>query len=120
MNPYQKQIKKFCHERNWGQFFDPKDLLLGIVEEVGELRNFIKWARDPKIIKKVLLENIDEVKDNIGDIFWFLALLANSCDIDIDEAIQEVIRRNEKRFPVKKTKNRHTNIYLGGHNGQYR
>jgi len=39
MNPYQKQIKKFCEERNWGQFHNPKDLLLGIVEEIGELRN---------------------------------------------------------------------------------
>ena len=27
MNKFQLQIKKFCEERDWNQFFDPKDLL---------------------------------------------------------------------------------------------
>ena len=119
MNPYQEKIKKFCKERNWGQFHNPKDILLSIVEEVAELRNIIKWEQNPEIIKKALLDNKEEVKDNIGDIFWFLSLLANSCDIDIDKAIKGVIEDNKKRFPVKETKNRHTNIYLGGHDGKY-
>jgi len=39
MNPYQEEIKKFCEERGWSQFHNPKDILLGIVEGVGELRN---------------------------------------------------------------------------------
>ncbi len=119
MNPYQEKIKKFCEERKWGQFHNPKDILLGIVEEVGELRNIIKWEQRPEILRKSLLDNKEEVKDDIGDIFWFLSLLANSCDIDIDKAIEGVIEDNEKRFPVKKTKNRHTNISLGGHDGKY-
>lgn len=120
MNSYQEQIKKFCEKRNWGQFFDPKDLLLGIVEEVGELRNVIKWQKDPEIIKKLISENKEEMKDGIGDIFWFLSLLANICDIDIDEAIDFTIKDNEKRFPVKKTKDKDTNIYLGGYDGKYK
>ena len=43
MNIFQKKIKQFAEERNWGQFHNPKDLLLGIVEEIGELRNIVKW-----------------------------------------------------------------------------
>lgn len=35
MNQYQKQIAKFAEDRNWSQYHNPKDLLLGIVEEVG-------------------------------------------------------------------------------------
>jgi len=119
MNQYQEKIKKFSEERNWNQFHNPKDLLLGIVEEVGEFRNIVKWEQDPKVIRKIMLENIEEVKDNIGDIFWFLSLLAGSCGIDIDEAAKEVIGQNEKRFPIEKTKNKHTNTKLGGHDGKY-
>jgi len=119
MNKYQEKIKKFTEDRNWNQFHNPKDLLLGIVEEVGEFRNIIKWEQDPEKIKGIMMKNIDEVKDNIGDIFWFLSLLANSCDIDIDSAIKEVIGENEKRFPIDKTKNKHTNIKMGGHDGKY-
>jgi len=48
-----------------------------------------------------------------------LSLLANSCDVDIDKAIEMTIEDNKKRFPIEKTKNKHTNIYLGGHDGKY-
>lgn len=62
---------------------------------------------------------MEEVKNNIGDIFWFLSLLANSCDIDIDEAIEHVIKDNKERFPVEKTKDQHTNTKLDGFDKKY-
>jgi len=119
MNEFQKKIKKFSEDRDWGQFHNPKDLLLGIVEEIGEIRNIIKWEQDPEKLKKVLSENKEELEDNIGDIYWFLTLLANSGDIDIDEAIDKVIKRNESRFPISDVKSSHTNRYLGGKDKQY-
>ena len=119
MNKNQILIKKFCDDRKWNQFHNPKDILLGIVEEIGELRNIIKWEQDPQTIRKVFLNHIDEVEDNIGDIFWFLSLLANSYGIDIDKAAKMVVDKNAKRFPLNKTKNKHTNIHLGGFDGQY-
>ena len=50
MNDVQKQIKKFAEDRNWSQFHNPKDLLLGIVEEIGEIRNIVKWEQDINIL----------------------------------------------------------------------
>jgi dCTP diphosphatase len=119
MNRHQAQIRKFCEDRNWGQFHNPKDLLLGIVEEVGEFRNLIKWEQDPEVIRKVLLSKKEIVKDSVGDLFWFLSLLANGCGVDIDESIEMVIKENEGRFPLEKTNGKHTNIHLGGHDGKY-
>ncbi|PIP23847.1 MAG: hypothetical protein COX90_03035 [Candidatus Nealsonbacteria bacterium CG_4_10_14_0_2_um_filter_38_17] len=75
--------------------------------------------QSPEIINKTLLDNKKEVEDAVGDIFWFLAILANNCDVDIDEAVRMTIEDNEKRFPVDKTKDKHTNTYLGGHDGKY-
>lgn len=119
MNQYQKEIKSFCEERDWGQFFDPKDLMLGIVEEIGELRNIVKWLKTREEGNKALLDNKDEVKDAVGDIFWFLSLLANSVGVDIDEAAKWTIEDNKKRFPVDKVKGKHTNVKAGGHDGKY-
>lgn len=119
MNQFQKKIKQYSEDRNWNQFHNPKDLLLGIVEEIGEIRNIVKWEQDPDKLRKVLLDNKEEFEDNIGDIYWFLALLANSVEIDIDEAITKVIENNEKRFPVADVKDNHTNRYLGGKDKQY-
>lgn len=120
MNKYQEQIKKFCEVRKWGQFHNPKDILLGIVEEIGEFRNLIKWEQDPQVIKKVFLDHKDEVEDGIGDIFWFLSLLANGYGIDIGKAAQRVIDDNVKRFPLNKTSGKHTNTNLGGYDGHHK
>ena len=119
MNKYQRIIKKFTEDRNWGQFHNPKDVLLGIVEEIGELRNIVKWEQDLNKLREVLVKNRDQVEDEIGDIYWFLALLANSCGADINRAIERTIKDNEKRFPVKEIKNKHTNRFLGGRDKKY-
>jgi dCTP diphosphatase len=119
MNDFQKRIKQFAEDREWNQFHNPKDLLLGIVEEVGEMRNIVKWEQDQEKLKKALLDNKDELEDNIGDLYWFLALLANSGGVNIDNAIDKVIKKNETRFPVKDVKSKHTNIHLGGKDKQY-
>lgn len=118
MNRYQKQIAKFAEDRNWSQYHNPKDLLLGIVEEIGEFRNLIKWEQDSDKISDLLTKKRLDVQDGIGDIYWFLALLANQTNIDIDEAISQVIKDNEIRFPLDKTKNNHTNTHIGGHDGR--
>lgn len=119
MNSFQERIKKYAEDRDWNQFHNPKDLLLGIVEEIGEIRNLVKWEQSTDVLKKVLQDNKTELEDNIGDIYWFLVLLANGSDIDIDEAIDKVIINNEKRFPIKDVKSQHTNRYLGGKDKQY-
>lgn len=119
MNQFQKRIKQFTADRDWSQFHNPKDLLLGIVEEVGEIRNIIKWEQDPGKLRAVLAKNKSELEDDIGDIYWFLALLANGSDIDPDDAIDRVIKNNGRRFPVPDVKSRHTNLYLGGKDKKY-
>ena len=91
MNKYQKLIDQFSTRRNWGQFHNPKDLLLGVVEEIGELRNVVKWEQDLGKLKEVMINNKDEIEDGVGDIYWFLALLANGCGVDIDKAIENAI-----------------------------
>ena len=119
MNEFKKKIKEFSDERDWNQFYNPKDLLLGIVEEIGEIRNLVKWEPDPEKVKELLIQKKEELEDHIGDIYWFLSLLANTNDINLDKAISKVIERNKKRFPVSEFKSRHNNIHLGGKDKQY-
>ena len=111
MKKFQEELRIFDKERNWEQFRDPKDLLLGIVEEVGELRNFIKWERDPEIINKIINDNKAEMEDGIADLLWCVLLLANRFDVDAEKAMQDVIEANKKRFPVEIVKGKNTNLY---------
>jgi len=37
----------------------------------------------------------------------------------MDEVADEVIKANEKRFPIKDVKSKHTNLYMGDKDKQY-
>ena len=50
----------------------------------------------------------------MGDIFWFVFMLANRCGVDVKKAIDRVIEDNESRYPVELVRGKHTNIYAGG------
>jgi len=111
----QDKIRNFARVREWiNKIDDPRDYLLGIVEEVGEFRNFIKWLGDRETVDRMIKENYNEIEDLLGDILWFVFMLANRCGIDAKKAINMVIRKNENRYPVELVKGRHTNIYAGG------
>jgi NTP pyrophosphatase (non-canonical NTP hydrolase) len=115
MEKTQEKIKTFSEERRWeGAFDDPKDYLLGIVEEVGEVRNIVKWINDREIVDRVIKENFDKIEDMIGDLLWFTFMLANRVGVNTKEAIEKVIEKNIQRFPVELTKGKHTNVYAGG------
>jgi len=111
----QERIRKFAEDREWTyKLDDPRDYLLGMVEEVGEFRNFIKWLKDRETIDRMIKENYKEIEDLLGDILWFVFMLANRCGVDVKKAINLVIDDNENRYPVELVKGKHTNIYAGG------
>lgn len=38
------QLRKFAEERDWEQFHSPKNLVMALMGEVGELAEFFQWA----------------------------------------------------------------------------
>ena len=115
MERIQERIKKFSQEREWGEKYDdPKDYLLGIVEEVGEVRNIVKWISGRETVDKVMKDNFDKLENMIGDLLWFVFMLANRIGVNAKESIDKVIESNIRRFPVELTKGKHTNVVAGG------
>jgi len=115
MEKIQYRIETFTEEREWkGVYDDPKDYLLGIVEEVGEVRNIVKWVASKEVVDRTIKENFDKMENMIGDLLWFTFMLANRVGVNTKEAIEKVIESNTQRFPVELTKGKHTNVYAGG------
>ena len=69
---------------------------LGIAGESGELVDAIKKAL---IYGKEL--DIENIKEDIGDIFWYIALLANSLNLDLNEILDNNISKLQLRYPEK-------------------
>ena len=44
-------VKKFCAERDWDRFHNPKDLSIGIVTEGSELLSLFRFLNDGESLK---------------------------------------------------------------------
>lgn len=94
------QILNFRDERDWKQFHNPKDLAISISLEASELLEVFQWSGSD-----TSNENKQEkIKEELADVINYCVLMADVCGLDIDEIVQEKIKRNNEKYPVDKAK----------------
>ena len=94
------KIKKFVEERQWEQFHDPKNLAISLNLEASEVLELFQWTKNNDINK----DKLGELKDEIADVYYWLLLLADHYDINLDEALDSKILKNIEKYPVDKSK----------------
>jgi len=100
-----EKVKKFCEARDWDQFHTAKDLALALIIEAAELLEHFRWKSEKEV--KELLENPkkkEEMEDEMADILFFLTRLAQKYNIDLSQAAERKLAKNEKRYSVEKFK----------------
>ena len=94
------KILQFRDERDWSQFHNPKDLAISISLEAAELLEVFQWsAEDLKCTEKM-----DKIREELADVIIYCVLMADACDLDIDEIVQAKIKRNNEKYPVELAK----------------
>lgn len=99
------RIQKFCEERDWDQFHDAKNLAIGIITEAAELLEKFRFKSDKEI--KQLFESPqgrEKISEEIADILYFTVRLAQKYDIDLSDALDKKMEKNEKRYPTEKAR----------------
>jgi len=96
----QEKLSKFAEERDWDQFHSPKNLVMALTSEVGELTELFQWLTEGQSSIKDDSSKTDEIQQEIADIFIYLLRLADKLDIDIEEAVREKIEINAKKYPI--------------------
>lgn len=92
------QVLKFRDDRNWKQFHNPKDLAISISLEAAELLEVFQWsAGDTNCDNKK-----EKIKEELADVVNYCILMADICDLDLDEIVREKIKRNNEKYPVEK------------------
>lgn len=100
MNKSLKKILDFRKERDWKQFHLPKNLAISLVLESTEVLELFQWTKDNELPK----DKKEEFKKEMADTYYWLLLLAHDMNIDLDKALNEKMKENEKKYPVKKAK----------------
>jgi NTP pyrophosphatase (non-canonical NTP hydrolase) len=96
-----ESVSGFIAERNWEEKQNPKNIAGSIVIEAVELYEHFQWAsldealdrmKDPVFKEKVRME--------IADIMFYLADMANRCDIELGDAFYEKLERLDEKYPA--------------------
>lgn len=95
------QVLKFRDDRNWKQFHNPKDLALSISLEASELLEVFQWSGSDTDCD----DKIDKIREELADVLSYCILMADRCGLDMDEIVQEKMKRNSEKYPVEKAKN---------------
>ena len=96
-----EQMSNFSQARDWEQFHDPKSLLLALVGEVGELSELLQWlpaAEAADLAKSSPLNT--RLGEELSDVLLYLIRLADVCEVDLGQAVQNKLAANELRFPI--------------------
>lgn len=94
------QVIKFRDERNWKQFHNPKDLAISISLEAAELLEIFQWSGSDTVCES----KKEKIKEELADVLNYCILMADVCNLDMDEIIQEKVKRNSEKYPVEKAK----------------
>ena len=99
----QQRLAEFAAERDWDQFHAPKNLVMALVGEVGELVEHFQWLSDAD---SALLndDTREDVALEMADVFIYLLRLATKLDIDLIEVANRKTQINEQRYPVDKVR----------------
>lgn len=103
LDDLKKQLRDFSKARDWDQFHAPKNLVMALFGEVGELAEHFQWLTE---IQSHSLDDktFSAVSEEIADVQLYLIRLADKLGIDIINESQKKILKNGEKYPVAKSK----------------
>jgi NTP pyrophosphatase (non-canonical NTP hydrolase) len=100
-----QKVQKFCEDRNWDQFHSPKDLIIGVITEAGELLEPFRFKSD-KEIEEMLSDKSkrDAIGAELADVLYFLIRFSQRNNFDLSSLLIKKLAENDKKYPIGKAK----------------
>jgi len=98
-------VRVFASNRDWNQFHTPRNLILALAGEVGELAATLQWVSDSEVSEWLKSpENRSQFEAELADVFSYLLRLADQTDVNLGEALRAKILVNELRYPQDRSR----------------
>lgn len=94
------EVADFATERNWNQFHSPRNLLLALISEVGELADIVRWLGDE--CERIPDDKTDDWQDELADVFILLIRLADRSGVDLVQAFDHKFAQIKEKYPADK------------------
>ena len=100
------RLRAFADERDWAQFHTPKNLVMALSGEVGELTALFQWLTPDQSAHAMAAGERARVEDELADVVLYMASLADVLGVDLLEVAYAKIERNGERYPVELSRGR--------------
>jgi dCTP diphosphatase len=97
------RLRHFVAERDWDQFHNPKNLVMALSVEAGELVEHFQWLTLEQS-EHLPPDTRAEVELEVADVLLFLLRLCDKLDIDPVQAAAKKLELNAKKYPVEKAR----------------
>ncbi|CAI0426471.1 unnamed protein product [Linum tenue] len=95
------KMAEFARERDWDRFHSPRNLLLALVGEVGELSEIFQWKGEvPKGLPDWKEEEKVHLGEELSDVLLYLVRLSDICGIDLGKAALRKLQLNAIKYPA--------------------
>jgi len=95
-------LRNFAQEREWQQFHSPKNLVMALSGEVGELTEIFQWMTEADSHNAASgPKTANAVRDEIADVALYLIRLADVLGVDLNAAIASKLASNAAKYPVE-------------------
>jgi NTP pyrophosphatase (non-canonical NTP hydrolase) len=105
MDELQDRLREFAEVREWEQFHSPKNLIMALVGEVGELAEIFQWLDDEQS-HRLMSDPVKaaHVAEELADVFGYILRLADVLKVDLPKALLDKLEVNDRKYPVAKAK----------------
>ncbi|ESR53918.1 RS21-C6 protein [Citrus sinensis] len=95
------RLAEFAEVRGWKQYHSPRNLLLALVGEVGELSEIFQWRGEvARGLPNWSSDDKEHLEEELSDVLLYLIQLADVCGLDLGQAALAKIVKNARKYPV--------------------
>lgn len=107
INELTQKLIAFREARDFQQFHKPRDLAVSLSLEASEVLEHFQWKSE-KEIEEYVKTHKDEIGEELADVFNWVLIMSHDFGIDILSASAKKISANSLKYPVSKSKGKHT------------
>ena len=94
-------IRRFAEARGWEPYHSPKNLVMALASEVGELCDVFRWLTPDESVAASLDPKLREaIADELADVANIVFLLSEHTGIDLSGAVTAKLAKNALKYPA--------------------
>lgn len=94
-------LQTFANARDWQKFHTPKNLILALTGEMGELAEIFQWLTDDE--SRLVSSNqqtAEAVRDELADVLIYLVRLSSVLGVNLNDATEAKLVKNAQKYPL--------------------